>query len=203
MGAVIQDNPLYSIMTICAGAWLFKMWLSDMRADPKPKGAFPGAFPAAPRALAIAVAGALALLAFHTFSEISAGLDSKQSSVTPWALPVWISAAFVEELIFRGYLVLENRGRAALVAGIVACSAAFALMHPYLWDYAPEVGFSLSFTASGIMGTVSVFELSLWLYAVRFLPFNPSRSLLPCVAAHAAYNCGVFAVKYAQGFVAF
>ena len=30
---------------------------------------------------------------------------------------------------------------------------------------------------------------------------NPTRSLLPCVAAHLAKNLGVVAVKYAQGFV--
>jgi hypothetical protein len=36
---------------------------------------------------------------------------------------------------------------------------------------------------------------------VRFLPLNPTRSLLPSIAAHAAKNMGVFAIKYAQGFV--
>ena len=41
---------------------------------------------------------------------------------------------------------------------------------------------------------------SLWFYAVRFFPLNPTRSLLPCVAAHATKNLGVIALKYAQGF---
>ena len=42
---------------------------------------------------------------------------------------------------------------------------------------------------------------TLWFYAVRFWPLNPTRSLLPCVAAHAAKNLGVLAVKAAQGHV--
>jgi len=30
---------------------------------------------------------------------------------------------------------------------------------------------------------------------------NPTRSLLPCIAAHAAKNAGVFVIKAAQGHV--
>ena len=46
-----------------------------------------------------------------------------------------------------------------------------------------------------------IFAASLWFYTVRFFGLNPQRSLLPCVAAHAAKNLGVFTIKYVQGFV--
>lgn len=44
-------------------------------------------------------------------------------------------AAFGEEVIFRGYLVVENRGRAALITGMIGASLGFALLHPFLWEW--------------------------------------------------------------------
>jgi len=50
-----------------------------------------------------------------------------------------------------------------------------------------------------------VFLFSFWLYAMRFPlrypKLNPSRSLIPCIAAHLAKNLGVFVIKLAQGHV--
>jgi hypothetical protein len=96
--------------------------------------------------------------------------------------------------------VVENRGRAALVAGVVAASVGFALLHPFLWSWeGGRLGFQGD--AKAWFSTSAVFAGSLWFYAVRFLPMNPTRSLLPCFVAHLTKNLGVFAIKYAEGFV--
>ena len=74
------------------------------------------------------------------------------------------------------------------------------MLHPFLWEW-QQGGLVLHLGAKGWFSTAMIFAGSLWFYAVRFLPANPARSLLPCIAAHAAKNLGVFAIKYAQGFV--
>ena len=148
----------------------------------------------------VAVAGALLLLAVETGGESALGLTAQQSRMTGLFALYTLAAAFAEELVFRGYLVVEHRGRVALLAGIIGASAGFALLHPFLWDWRDG---SLSFHGGtkAWFSTVMIFAGSLWFYAARFMPSNPTRSLLPCVAAHVAKNLGVFAIKYAQGFV--
>lgn len=111
-----------------------------------------------------------------------------------------VSAPVIEELIFRGWIVMENRGRLALWAGAVGASVVFALLHPFLWEWEDE-GFKLTLNAKGAFSTAMLFAGSLWFYAARFAPWNPRRSLLPCFAAHAAKNLGVVAVKTACGYM--
>ena len=60
-----------------------------------------------------------------------------------------------------------------------------------------------TFTTKAWFTTALLFTNSLWFYALRFGPWNPTRSLFPCMLAHAASNLGVFAVKLAQGYVIF
>ncbi len=188
---------------ILASGLVAKWWWDDYRAArqgaPQPR-AFPGATPASGRVLLIAVVGALGLLAVETAGEHALGLTAQQSRMTVLFGLYTLVAAFVEELIFRGYLVVENRGRAALVTGIVGASLGFALLHPFLWEW-QEGAFQLKGDAKAWFSTAMVFAGSLWFYAVRFLPLNPTRSLLPCVAAHLAKNLGVLGIKYAEGFV--
>ena len=43
-----------------------------------------------------------------------------------------VGAPVIEEVIFHGYLVIENLGRAALWAGVVGISLLFAMLHPFL-----------------------------------------------------------------------
>jgi len=109
-------------------------------------------------------------------------------------------AAFIEELIFRGFVVIEGKGNALRWAGIVGASLVFAAIHPFLWQWEDGV-FTWTFTAKGWFSTAAVFGASLWFYTVRFASFNPNRSLLPCVVAHATKNLGVFAIKGIQGFI--
>jgi membrane protease YdiL (CAAX protease family) len=199
-----QDDPWLLGGMILAGGVVAGWWWSDLRAaangTPEPR-AFPGATPANARALLIAIAGAVVLLGLETAGEHALGLTAVQSRMTVLFALYTLVAAVGEELVFRGYLVMEGRGRAALVAGIVAASAAFALIHPFLWRW-EEGALQFQSDRKAWFSTLWVFLGSLWFYAVRFMPLNPTRSLLPCFAAHLAKNAGVIGIKYAQGFLA-
>ena len=180
-----------------------KWWLDDYRAGQRGAAnprAMPGATPASLGMIALAALGALGLLAAETGGEYALGVSGEQSHMTVLFGLYTLAAAFVEELIFRGYVVIENRGRTALVAGIFGASLVFALLHPFLWEW-KDGTLVTHLGAKAWFSTAMIFAGSLWFYAVRYLPGNPTRSLLPCIAAHAAKNLGVFAIKYAQGFV--
>jgi membrane protease YdiL (CAAX protease family) len=199
-----QDNPWMLTGMILAGGVVAKWWWDDLRAArqraPQPR-AFPGATPAGPRPILVAAAGGLVLLALETAGEDALGLTASQSRMTALFALYTLVAAFAEELVFRGYLVVENRGRAALFAGIIGASLVFALIHPFLWEWR-EGALHFQNTPKAWFSTAAVLAGSLWFYAVRFMPMNPTHSLLPCVAAHLAKNLGVIGVKYAQGFLA-
>ena len=198
-----QDNPWLLTGMILAGVVVAKWWRDDYQVArqgaPQPR-AFPGATPASTTAMLVAAGGALVLLAAETAGESALGLTAQQSQMTGLFGLYTLVAAFVEELIFRGYLVVENRGRPALLAGILGASLGFALLHPFLWEW-QDGALHFHGGAKAWFSTGAVFVGSLWFYAVRFFPLNPSRSLLPCVAAHVAKNLGVIAIKYSQGFV--
>jgi membrane protease YdiL (CAAX protease family) len=198
----MNDHPLLLLLMIGAGAYVAHLWRSDCRAAqtgrPNP-GALPGAAPASRRMLVLAVGGALALLALETWGEIRLGIASEQSSLTLLFGLYTLSAAIIEEVIFRGYLVIRGRGTAMRWAGILAASAVFALLHPFLWKW--EDGFQATPGLKGWFSTGMIFLGSLWFYAVRFAGWNPARSLLPCFAAHLAKNLGVIAIKAQQGFI--
>jgi membrane protease YdiL (CAAX protease family) len=198
-----KDNPLLLLAMIAVAGLLAQAWWRDLRAargghsDPR---AFPGARPAGRGVLLLAVAGTLVLVAAETAGELALGLAARQSEMTVLFASYTIAAAFLEELIFRGYLVITGRGRVALWAGILLASAVFATLHPYLWRWS-EGGLRFTPDAKGWYTTGALFVGSLWFYALRFLPANPQRSLLPCIVAHVTKNLAVFVVKYAQGFV--
>jgi membrane protease YdiL (CAAX protease family) len=198
-----QDNPWLLAGMILAGGVVAKWWWDDFRAAqrgvPQPR-AFPGATPASRTALVVAVLGACILLALETAGEHALGLTAQQSRMTGLFALYTLVAAVVEELVFRGYLVVENRGRAALLAGIVGASLAFALIHPFLWEWRDGT-LEVHNHAKAWFSTAAVFAGSLWFYAVRFMPMNPGRSLLPCFAAHLAKNAGVIVIKYTEGFL--
>jgi membrane protease YdiL (CAAX protease family) len=198
----MSSSPLLLLPLGAAGLYAGKLWWDDMKAaragTPNPRP-LPGATPARPAAVLIAVAGSLVLLAAETFGEKALGVSGEQSTIT-WLFGIYsLTAAIIEEIIFRGYLVVEGRGAAARWAGIFAASALFALLHDFLWHW--DGGVVLTLNAKGAFSTAVVFATSLWLYVARFAAWNPTRSLLPCIAGHAAKNTGVIAIKFAQGFV--
>ena len=98
------------------------------------------------------------------------------------AILLAVSVAFLEELLFRGFLYKALETKNAEAAAIVS-SAVFALFHLLrLFDGAP-----LPFV---LCQTVLAFAVGYCFVTV----FAKSKSLLPCIAAHAAFNlCGAFA----------
>ncbi len=199
----MSDQPLFLLLLIAAAAYVAKLWRDDCRevlaGRPNPR-ALPGATPAPRRALVIAVLGALVLLALETWGEIRLGIAGEQSRMTALFALYTLAAAVIEEVIFRGFIVIDGRGAAARWVGIIGASLVFAAIHPFLWNWDDD-GFRWTFGLKGWFSTAAVFAGSLWFYAVRFASWNPQRSLLPCFAAHATKNLGVIAIKAAQGFV--
>jgi membrane protease YdiL (CAAX protease family) len=199
----MSDNPILVTAMIAAAAFLFHLWWSDLRAaragHPR-ANAFPGAVSCERQTILVAIAGILILLGLETGGEAALSIADQQKTVTVlWSL-YSLAAAFIEELAFRGYLVVASRGRAALWGSIVVFSAVFALCHPFLWEWT-DGHLVLQLTTKGWFSTAAIFAGSLWFYTLRFSPLNPSRSLLPCIVAHLVKNLGVFALKATAGFV--
>jgi len=198
-----SENPWLLGGLIVAGGTVAHWWWRDLAAArngrPDPQ-AFPGATPANGRAIAIAAAGALALVAAETVGEQALGLTAQQTRMTGLFALFTLVAAFGEELVFRGYLVIENRGRRALILGIVGASVFFALLHPFLWEWRDH-SIHWQGGTKAWFSTAAVFASSLWFYATRFMAANPTQSLLPCIAAHFVKNGAVIAIKSAQGFI--
>ena len=200
-----MNSPFVLVLMTVAGLYVGRLWLADRRAlrtgAPHP-GALPGATDAPARSTWIAVAGALTILAAETFGENALGLAAQQSRMT-WLFALYSVAAapIIEELIFRGWIVVTMHGNAAMWAAALGASVIFAALHPFLWRW-DDAGFTFTFSTKGWFSTGAVFATSLWLYVARLAGWNPVRSLLPCFAAHAAKNLGVVAIKAVAGFMA-
>lgn len=219
-----MNHPLLLIIMSGVAVYCLRLWQKDLRANraqtgqgegrwtlekdttataphPNQNGAMPGAAPASARALGIAVAGVLIILALETWGEFKLGLSSEQSRMTAlFAVYSVVAAPVIEEIIFRGFLVIESERRSFVWAGAVGASFVFAALHPFLWRW-DDAGFAWALNAKGWFSTTVVFATSLWLYAARLGPWNPTRSLLPCFTAHAAKNAGVVIIKGALGFL--
>ena len=197
----MQDSPLLVLVLIGVSAYVTKLWLDDFRAaqrgTPNPN-ALPGATSAPRKAILIAIVGTAALLAAETWGELRLGISAEQTKMTALFAAYTLLAAFVEEIIFRGYLVIQNRGTALRWVGIIAASVLFAAIHPFVLEGKGSAeGWQL--TTKEWFSTVAIFVGSLWFYFLRFAWFNAERSLWPCFAAHLTKNAGVIAIKAAQG----
>ncbi len=191
----MNDNPLPLLMIIAMGAFFARTWWLEMQG-------VRAARPAGARACVIAAAGALGILALETGGELALGLAEEQSRMTALFAAYTLVAAFVEELIFRGYVGdwVARRGRAGRAAAVCAASLIFAAIHPFLWSW-EDGALVATLTPKAWLSFGAVFAASLWFYHCRFAGWNPSRSLLPCIIAHLAKNLGVIAIKGAQGFL--
>ena len=199
----MNDNPALIILMILFGLYVLNLWKQDLQAErtgTPNRGALPGATPTTLKACMIASLGAVIILLLETWGEIRLGLSDEQSTITVLFGLYSLVAAFIEELIFRGFIVVNNRGPWLRWAGVLGASIIFAALHPFLWQWDDD-GFAWTLTAKGWFSTSAVFVSSLWFYTVRFASFNKRQSLLPCVVAHATKNLGVFAIKTVQGFV--
>lgn len=200
----MNDNPVTILIYVAIAGYVLHLYREDYRAarggEPNPT-ALPGATSFTRGAFLIGGIGALCLLGIETAGEIVLGIAGEQSDMVWYFLFAILAAGVIEEVIFRGFLVIENKGRGPLVASCVGFSLIFALIHGYFWDMGGEDGFAWTFTTKAWFSTGLLFLNSLWFYAVRFGPWNPGRSLFPCFFAHALSNLGVFCVKLAQGHV--
>lgn len=198
-----MESPFLQLGLLLLTGYVFTLWLKDRRAAGQGKesrGALPGAM-ACPRFILYwGSAGAIILVFIETTGENFLGISGDQTSMTVLFALVTIASGFGEELIFRGYLVIQNKGKTFLWVGIFGFSILFALVHPYLWQW-DENGFEINFSLKSWFSTGIVFINSIWFYFLRFSKGNPHRSLTPCILAHALSNTTVFIVKVSQGHV--
>jgi len=190
----MSDNPLLLLALIGVALYLAKGWWADERAA-RPAGRI-----FKTKATLLAIFGSLLLLGCETAGEYALGIVEEQRTLTALFALYTLAAAFIEELIFRGTLVITGRGTAVRWVGIFAASILFALFHPFLWEW-EDAGFQLTLTLKGAFSTAVVFAASLWFYFLRFARCNPQHSLLPCIIAHMTKNLGVIVIKAAQGFL--
>jgi membrane protease YdiL (CAAX protease family) len=201
----MDESPVMVILYVGIAAYVGNLYWGDLQqwkqSGEASRGALPGATSPSLAVLVIGIIGALLILAAETGGEIALGISAEQSDMVWYFVFASLGAGIVEEVIFRGYLVVENKGRVALISSCVAYSLLFALIHPHLWS--TDDGFHLTLTEKGFFSTAILLANSLWFYALRFAPWNKNRSIFPCMLAHAASNLGVFGVKWAQGFIIF
>lgn len=200
----MNENPIMILIYLGVAAYVANMYWGDYKAGKSAEpnsGAMPGASATTYAALMIGVIGSLLILAVETGGEIALGVADEQSEMVWYFVFAIVAAGVVEEVIFRGFLAVENKGKAALIGSCIGFSLLFALIHPHLWS--TEEGFEWTLTAKGFFSTGILFANSLWFYAVRFGSWNKTNSIFPCMLAHAASNLGVFFVKLVQGYVIF
>ena len=201
----MDESPVMVILYVGIAAYVGNLYWGDLQqwkqSGEASRGALPGATSPSLAVLVIGIIGALLILAAETGGEIALGISAEQSDLVWYFVFASLGAGIVEEVIFRGYLVVENKGRVALISSCVAYSLLFALIHPHLWS--TYDGFHLTLTEKGFFSSAILLANSLWFYALRFAPWNKNRSIFPCMLAHAASNLGVFGVKWAQGFIIF
>lgn len=202
------DSPLITVLVFAGAVYLFKIWYDDFRAGMSGQAnerALPGATAAPRAAILIGIIGALLLVALETGGEYALGVSDQQSDIVALMLLAMVAAGVIEEVVFRGYLVVTDKGKGLLVASIIGFSLLFALGHYQYYTDIPEGGswreLSLEISPKSGWSLLLLFLNSLWFYTVRFFRWNPGQSLLPCFAAHIASNLGVFLVKLAQGHV--
>jgi uncharacterized protein len=202
-----MNDPLFLVFGICMAAYFARLWWLDTRTSrsregsPIANGGLPGATLPTPRAIVIGVVGALILVAVETWGELALGVSGEQSEITVlFAIYSVLGAAIVEELVFRGFIVVDGKGSRWLIASTTGASVLFALAHPHLWKW-EDGAFSWHLDTKGWFSTISLFVGSIWFYMCRFASWNSSRSLLPCFAAHAGKNLAVVLIKLAQGFI--
>ncbi len=203
----MKTDLVSSLMIVAVALYLGRQWLNELRRGNEKSRlrALPGGSPASLQLILAAIGGSLVILAIETGGEYYLDTSESQSNVSWSFLFVMIAAGFIEEIIFRGYLVIENQGRPLFLTGVIVVSALFSLGHVQYWllwgDSSPTGSLALNLTAGSAWILFILFVNSLWFYAVRFLRPNSTRSLLPCIAAHISSNIGVFAIKLFQGHV--
>lgn len=109
----MNQNPLTILLITGLTAYLAKSWWNDYKLNrigrPNTR-TLPGACPTTFNIVIIAIAGSLLILAVETSGEIILGIAHEQSTVSWLFLLGMISAGFYEELLFRGFFVIKDKG---------------------------------------------------------------------------------------------
>lgn len=204
----MSENPVFIVLTLAAGGYIFNLWWQDYRAfrSGKPPGqALPGATSVRMGWVTVGTLVALLIVGIETAGEILLGVSEDQSSVVVISLIPFICAGFIEELIFRGFAFYDKKGPKLLWLSIIGASMLFALAHFQYYTEPVDGGAwwekDLKIDPQSSWSLLILFINSIWFYVLRFAPINKHRSLIPCFAAHIASNVGVFFVKLAQGHV--
>ena len=196
----MNQQPWVVALLIALGLVLTWFWIRDFRSRTAPSHPhpLPGATSCSSKLIVVGVMCGAALVIAETAGELCLGITHEQSTLTP-LFAVWtILAAFCEEIIFRGHFAVQGKGNRILWASIIAFSAVFAALHPFVWKWDLD-GFSWNPSLKGWFSTFFAFAGSIVFYALRFNRWNRSRSLLPCFAAHVSKNIGVIAIKALTG----
>ncbi len=101
-----QSDPVMSLLIFAGGLYFLKMWWDDTvnarRGDPHPK-ALPGTTECGWGWVGLAAAGSVGLVLISTLVEVASGMSARQSDTIWLALLGWVGAAFIEEILVRGY----------------------------------------------------------------------------------------------------
>lgn len=200
----MNEDPLIILIYCAIALYIANLYRADIKAfvagRPNVK-ALPGARPTNGLLIFASILGAYVLLGNAVIGEYALGIVDAQSEMVWFFVFASISAGVIEEVVFRGYLVVQNRGRNALVLSCLGFSLVFALVHGYLWSM--EDGFAWNLTVQSVFNTWILFFNSVCFYALRFGPWNGNQSIVPSIIAHMVLNLGVFGVKLAQGYIVF
>jgi uncharacterized protein len=203
---LITDMNLFNtLLALIAAIVILKFWISDYKAwkNGTPfERALPGATSAPMKLIILSALVSVGIVLVETAGEYAMGATKAQSTMPAYYLVAIVCAGVIEEVLFRGFCVIQSRGRKIFYTSIVIFSIVFALIHGHLIAKNPDSGVYQLVLAQGPMWwTAILFVNSLWWYAVRFMPQNKNKSLLPCFAGHIASNLAVFVIKLAQGYV--
>ena len=200
----MNDSPLIIFLYSAIALYLAYLYCCDTKAfcsGLHNSKALPGAMPISFMLVAFSILAGAFLLANAVLGEYALGLVELQNDMVWFFLFAALSAGVIEELIFRGYLVIENKGSKVLVLSCIGFSFLFALIHPNLWSL--DGGFHWIFSTKAFYDTWILVLNSIIFYGLRFGPWNPLRSIFPSMIAHGAFNFGVFGVKWFQGYIVF
>ena len=199
----MESSFWLNLFYLTIGLLLLFRWILDLKSNlsknPNPN-ALAGATICSRGIILVGVLGVMVILVFETFGEIIYKIDDQQSYLVWHSLFPLLAAAVIEELVFRGYIFINNRGQSILFGSCCCASILFALLHDHIWKWEDgEINFY--FTEKSFFTTGFLLINSIWFYFLRFCKWNPHRSLLPCFIAHASSNLGVYFIKLFQGFI--
>jgi membrane protease YdiL (CAAX protease family) len=200
-------EPLSIVLCAVAALVVGGIWVKDYLAwrSGKPfERALAGATGAPARLILLSAAVSAAIMAVETACEHALGISKLAQPLPVILLVPTVCFALLEEILFRGYLVIQGKSRVALVTSIVIFSLIFAALHGHFLGWTADgKGFQLRLTPATILWSVSNLSFSLWWYAVRFLPSNKERSMLPVFAGRGAALLTLFLIDLATGRILF